>query len=215
MQKITKEMIIGESRLTHQEKIQMFEDLLRSTARPGVENILQFFRTTDFYTAPASSKYHSNYDNGLLDHSLCVYALALEYIEGMERFDPEITGRFDPHSVIITCLLHDICKTCFYKKGQRWKKDESGTWVSYDSYLIEDTFPIGHGEKSVIMLQSLGFQMTAEEMLAIRYHMGTWGDESKEFAAAKTNAMKISPLVLLIQLADFSSSIIFERTIEN
>lgn len=214
-QKLTKDMIIGENRLTHQEKIDIFEELLRSTNRQGMDNVIDFVRRTDFYTAPASSKYHSNYDNGLLDHSLCVYAVALECVNCFGSFDPETVNRIDRNSLIVSCLLHDFCKICFYKKGQRWKKDDTNSWVSYDSYIIEDTFPIGHGEKSVIMLQGLGLQMTPEEMLAIRYHMAGWGDESKEFAASKTNALKISPLVLLLQMADFSSSVLFERTVEN
>lgn len=212
---LTKDLLIGENRITHQEKIQIFEELLRSTNRQGMEEVIEFARKTDFYTAPASSKYHSNYDGGLLDHTLCVYAIAKEYVDSIGVFAKDVADRVDPNSLIISTLLHDFCKICFYKKGQRWKKDETNSWVSYDSYLIEDTFPIGHGEKSVIMLQSLGLQMTAEEMLAIRFHMAGWGDESKEYAASRTNALKISPLVHIVQMADFSSSILFEKTIEN
>ena len=214
MQKLTKELIIGDNRITHQEKIQIFEELLRSTGRQGIDQVIDFAKRTDFYTAPASSKYHSNYDGGLLDHSLCVYAIAEEYLSSIRSFSPDVADKMDHNSVIISCLLHDFCKICFYKKGQKWKKDETNSWVQYDSYIIEDTFPIGHGEKSVIMLQSLGLQMTAEEMLAIRFHMAGWGDESKEYAASRTNALKISPFVHLVQMAYFSSSILFEKTIE-
>lgn len=212
MVKYTKEQIVGQNRMSRQDKINLFESLLMSTNRPGVDKLLDFIRKSDFYTAPASSKYHSDYEGGLLDHTLLVYILADGYANVMKAMDPGVDLTIKDDSIIISSLLHDFCKVYMYKPAQKWRKDASGQWESYAGYDIEDTFPIGHGEKSIIMLQTLGLDINPCEMLAIRYHMGFWGGETnKEVLSAQTNAMKMCPLVILLQMADFSASMIFEE----
>lgn len=212
---ITKEQLIGDNRMSKQDKINMFESLLMSTNRPGMDKVIDFVRRTDFYTAPASAKYHSNYEGGLLDHSLMVYTIAESFFEKMKIIDPELAVTIPIESVIISSLLHDICKSCFYRKTVKWKKNEHMEWVQYDGYEIEDTFPIGHGEKSVIMLQNIGLEMNPCEMLAIRYHMGFWGEQNAEFKIAQKEAIKLCPLVVLVQQADCAATMIFEIEIEN
>ena len=119
---------------------------------------------------------------------------------------------YENESIAIVALLHDICKCCFYVETQKWKKDENGQWESYIGYDVNDVFPIGHGEKSVIMLQNFGLELTAEEMLAIRYHMGMFGDGGAELRYSQAQAVRDYPLVPLLQMADFSASVIFEPT---
>jgi hypothetical protein len=212
---LTKEQIIGETRMSRQEKINLVEQLLISTNRPGVDKIIEFMRNTDFYTAPASAKYHSNYEGGLLDHSLMVYSIMDALYDQFIMIDPELGVTIPKESVIICSLLHDICKANFYKLLTKWKKNEYNEWVSYEGYDIEDAFPIGHGEKSVIELIHYGLELNPCEMLAIRYHMGFWGEQNAEFKIAQTSAIKMCPLVVLMQQADCSATMIFEKTIEN
>ena len=111
---ITKEQIVGENRMAKQDKINLFESLLMSTGRAGMDKVIEYLRKTDFYNAPASAKYHSNYDTGLLDHSLMVYNLAEAFFEKMKMIDPELAVSIPEESIIVSALLHDVCKICFY-----------------------------------------------------------------------------------------------------
>lgn len=213
----TRELISGENGWFADDKKVYFENLLMSTNRSGVDKVIDFLRQTDFYTAPASTIYHSNYKGGLVDHSLSVYALCMNYKQGMIAMDPEIENRLPTESIIISSLLHDICKTNFYKPVLKWKKGDDGQWNNYEGYKAVDLMPCGHGEKSVIMLQYIGLELTVDEILAIRWHMGMFNDGggNSDLKYSQTAAVKLSPVVSLIQMADFTSSVIFEKEIEN
>ena len=211
---ITKEQIVGDNRMSKQDKINLFESLLMSTNRTGMDKVIEYIRRTDFYNAPASAKYHSNYETGLLDHSLMVYNLAEAFFDKMKIIDPELAVSIPEESIIVSDLLHDVCKICFYRKTIKWKKNEHNDWMQYDGYEIEDSFPIGHGEKSVIMLLKLGLDINPCEMLAIRYHMGFWGESNTEFKIAMKSAIKMCPLVVLLQQADCAATMMFEKEIE-
>ena len=201
------------SELLASQKKDLFEDLLRSTNREGIDAVIAFLNNTDFYTAPSSANYHSNYQGGLLDHSLLVYSTAMRYRSVLLEMMPELEERLPEDSVIIAALLHDVCKTCFYKQVQKWRKDANGSWESYLGYEIEDNFPIGHGEKSVIMLQNFGLKLTPDEMLAIRFHMGSWDGAllTNDVKFSYQNAMNKCPLMTVIQNADSTSSLLFEK----
>lgn len=202
--------------MLHSQKVDLFQDLLKSTEREGIENVLEFLKNTDFYTAPSSKAYHSNYNGGLLDHSLLVYCLMMKYRESIIYMKPEFAEKIPEDSVKIVGLLHDVCKTCFYKEVLKWKKNDAGQWESYPGYEIEDTFPIGHGEKSVIMLQNFGLHLNPDEMLGIRYHMGSWdgGMLSNDIKHAYLAAIDMSPLTVLVQAADHGSSLLLEKNIK-
>ena len=193
-----------------EQKVNMFEFLLSSTGRDGVDKVIDFVKRTDFYYAPASSKYHSNYQGGLLDHSLIVYSLANKYRAVIVGEKPDLAGKIKDESIIISSLLHDICKACFYVQTEKWKKDSSSNWIQYPGYEVNDTFPIGHGEKSVIMLQNIGLTLYPDEMLAIRYHMGMYDDANCSLKQAQFNAVQMTPLVPIIQMADFTASSMME-----
>ena len=199
-----------------EQKISFFESRLRDVNREGIEKVIEFLRTTDFYVAPSSASYHSNYQGGLLDHSLLVYSLAFKYREGLIAMMPELEEKIPEDSLIISTLLHDICKTCFYKQVMKYRKDENNQWQSYLGYEIDHSFPIGHGEKSVIMLQDLGLQMTPEEMLTIRYHMGAWDGAmlTNDVKFSYSAAMNKYPMMVLVQSADNTSSLVFEKKSE-
>ena len=197
------------------QKIEFFETTLRNTGRDGIEKVIQFCKSTDFYTAPSSASYHSNYKGGLLDHSILVYVLAMKYRNILVEMHPELENKLSIEELTISTLLHDICKTCFYKKVLKWRKDSNNQWEQYEAYEIDDQFPIGHGEKSVIMLQNFGLVLQPNEMLAIRYHMGAWDGAmwTNDLKYAYSSAIAACPLVTLIQQADNACSMLFERKV--
>ena len=202
-------------KMSPEQKKSYFISILTSVNREGINSVVEFLNKTDFFVAPSSANYHSNYQGGLLDHSLLVYLTAMEYRSVIIAIKPELAEKLPEDSVIISTLLHDICKTCFYKQVQKWRKDENGSWESYLAYEIDDTFPIGHGEKSVIMLQNFGLKLTADEMIAIRFHMGSWDGAlfTNDVKFSYQNAMNKCPLMPLVQYADSTSSLLFENKI--
>lgn len=204
-------------KMFNEQKKLFVENTLRAVNREGMEAVLTFLSTSDFYSAPSSMNNHSNYQNGLLDHSILVYSLATKMRDAMIAMDPSIAQRIPQESVVVSTLLHDICKCYFYIASMKNKKNENGEWVSYVGYTIQDRFPIGHGEKSVIMLQDLGLKMTPEEMLAIRYHMGCWDGSmnTNDVRYAHFRAIEMAPLIVLLQNADYMASLVFERKITN
>ncbi len=209
--------ILGLNSWTVEEKVKFVESTLRSTNRKGIDKAIEYLRNTDFYYAPSSTKFHSNYQGGLLDHSILVLSTAAGLRDAMVKIKPELADRLTDESLIISCLLHDLCKVGFYVPKEKWKKDENDKWVSYRGYDVEDTFPIGHGEKSVILLQWLGVELTIDEMLAIRYHMGLWstsvdcGDANRAYF----RAVNMCPLLSIVQNADFMSSNMLEIIYQN
>jgi hypothetical protein len=123
----------------------------------------------------------------------------------MLSLKPELENRIPDDSVTIVALLHDICKANIYKKAQKWRKDEQGKWEQYDSYDVDySKLPVGHGEKSVIMLLSLGLKLTIDEIVAIRWHMGAWDlpFQSYEEKSNINEAANNFPLVSILQTAD-------------
>ena len=188
-------------------KKQEFIELLRSTGREGIDDLIDYLDEgrNHFFTAPASVNHHLNCDGGLLEHSLnvCHAALKLRELAISER--PELENQLKRDSVIIASLLHDICKADIYRPTRKKKKDETGIWVEVDSYDIDySNFPMGHGEKSAMMALWAGLEITQEELLAIRWHMTAWDLPMQSVEATKSlNAARDKhPLCSLVQLAD-------------
>ena len=180
-----------------------FIGLLRSTNREGIEELIKFIEEkTDFYTAPASTRFHGSYEGGLLEHSMKVYEIlkhkAKNNIMNME---------WQEDTLIISALLHDICKVNFYKVDYRNAKNERGEWEKVPYYTIDDTIPFGHGEKSVMMLTEY-IKLTPEEKYAIRWHMGF--TEPKEQYNTISAAFKRYPLALLLHEADLESTYFYD-----
>jgi hypothetical protein len=159
-----------------------------------------YLERSDFYSAPASSKYHENYEGGLVEHSLKVY-------EHLATLNYNKLLRFSESTVAKVALLHDVCKINFYKKGMKNKRLEDGTWVRTEQYEINDSLPIGHGEKSVIVLLQHGVKLNEEEILAIRWHMGGYSASAKDYIGgqALAEAMASNQLVVALQIADLMS----------
>lgn len=173
-------------------------ELLRTIKREGMEELIKYLENSDFFTAPASTKFHGDYEGGLLEHSLKVYDILCEKLK-----NPGIEINVSEDTIKIVALLHDICKTNFYKIDYRNAKNALGVWEKVPYYTIEDTIPYGHGEKSVMMITEY-IKLTGEEKYAIRWHMGF--SEPKEVYNSLGLAIKKYPLVLLVHEADLEAT---------
>ena len=179
-----------------------FVNLLKCTNRAGIENLLEFIEKTDFFKAPASTKYHGAYEGGLLEHSMKVYEILKEKVKSAP-----IELNVTDETLIVIALLHDICKVNFYKVDYRNAKNQFGEWEKVPYYTIEDTIPYGHGEKSVMMLTEY-IKLTSEEKYCIRWHMGF--TEPKELYGTLGQAYKKYPLALLLHEADLEATYFFD-----
>ena len=187
--------------------ISKFEKLLIETKRDGIEKLLDFIRKSDFYIAPASTKYHSCHEGGLLEHSLNVYECLMAKLDN-PIWKPVLSD-IPKESLIISALLHDITKTYFYTVEYRNKKnEETGVWEKVPFYTIDDKAPYGHGEKSVMMIEEY-VKLTPVERYSIRWHMG-WS-EPKENYNALGKAMGKYPLVLALHEADQEATYLLEE----
>ncbi len=189
--------------------------LLRSTGREGVDDTIQYLERLGFFKAPASVNHHLNCDGGLTQHSLGACHAALQVWEGLKELDPAKAGTVSRESVIIATLLHDVCKSCIYKPMVKRKKNRDGMLEDVKSWDVRyDYMPLGHGEKSVIMLLRAGMQLTDEEILAIRWHMGAFGlnHNSLEDTRSLASAKRITPLVTIVQMGDSLAAGVIERT---
>lgn len=172
--------------------------LLRTVKRDGIENIIKYLENSDFFTAPASTRFHNSCEGGLAAHSLNVYHNLVEITKDKG---------FDPETLIICALLHDICKTYFYTVEMRNKKNDDGVWVKEPYYTVKDEMPLGHGEKSCFILSKF-IKLTNEELYAIRWHMG--GYEPKENYSYLGDAFNKYPLAVYLHVADLISTYITE-----
>ena len=195
-------------------KTQIIE-LLKATKRERIDKVIDYLNNkSDYFNAPASTAFHGNYPGGLAEHSLNVYNVAMRVKVAMIEMKPELADRIPDESIAIVALLHDLCKTNVYKIEKKNRKI-NGVWVETDAYGVDySKFPLGHGEKSVIMLLSLGFALTRDEMLAIRWHMAAW-ELPFQSAEAKSNlneAKEQCPLLAVLQAADGLASALLEVT---
>lgn len=192
-----------------------FLQLLRSTEREGIEDLIEALEEMGFFTAPASANHHLNIEGGLLEHSLNTCKAALAIYEGLKPLDPSLEKEVRRDSIILSSLLHDVCKSDIYKRSVKKRKNNVGQWEDVEGYSVSyKNFPMGHGEKSVILLLCNGLSLYDDEMLAIRWHMGAWGINMNSFEDQRCydTSRKLYPLVSIIQAADGLAASILERT---
>lgn len=188
-------------RIDSMDNKERFLSLCSKIERDGMDKLLKWLEEkTDFFEAPASSRFHGSYRGGLLEHSLNVY----EETKRLLSAYPEVEVADD--SVIICSLFHDLCKTNMYKTEKRNRKNSSGQWESYDAYIINESFCFGgHGSKSVFLLQHF-IDLTPEEGVAINCHMGAFDGEGKYVG----NAFGQFPFAWLLSAADQAATYIRE-----
>ena len=192
-----------------------FIGILSETSRKGIDQVLAKLEELGFFVAPASSKFHLSCKGGLLEHSMNVYNAAMMIREQAVKTRPKLEEQLPLDSVAICTLLHDVCKTDIYKEGILSRKNADGYWEKYLGFQVDYStgLPLGHGEKSVIMLLSWGLELKPEEMLAIRWHMTAWDlpMQSPEHKESLNAAKAKTPLVSLVQLADGFATGLLER----
>ena len=190
--------------INRQRFIDIFTDKIK---RDGADKLLAFLTSDgcDFFTAPASTRYHGNFEGGLLQHSLNVYDCLCDIL-ARPRMKEMYGVSYSDESIAIAALMHDLCKVNFYKTSYRNVKNEMGRWESVPYYTIEDNLPYGHGEKSVYILSGY-MRLTRDEAFAIRYHMGFSGTEDPGNVG---RALEMFPLAYALCMADMEATFFME-----
>ena len=179
----------------------IYKNLLLSTKRKGIENLIQWLDNSDFKVAPASTRYHSNHEGGLLEDSLNVYNECIRQKDLIKLFNiPQDT-------LIITSLLHDICKVNYYKMDVRNVK-KNGAWIQEPYYTVDDMFPMGHAEKSIIIAQQF-IQLSDVEIAMIRAHMGGFVSDNYFTPSAVYNKY---PEAIVLHNADLIATYVLESS---
>ena len=193
--------------------------------RPGAEDLLAWLEKSDFFDAPASTRFHLARPGGLVEHSIHVYERLKQLCE-CEALNNDSFKEPPPETIAVVGLLHDLCKVGVYiqePKNQKTydpqkvaaassyqvKHDQLGDfiWETVMGYRFEDSLPYGHGEKSVYIISGF-MKLTREEAFAIRYHMGPWQDGEKQNAG---RAFDLFPLALLTHMADMLATHMDEK----
>ena len=179
--------------------------------RTGADRLLEYLcsEESDFFTAPASTRYHGSYPGGLAEHSLHVYDCLKAYL-ARERVKELYHMDYPAESVAVCALLHDLCKMNFYTVDYRNSKNAEGVWEKVPFYKVDDRLPYGHGEKSVFMIQFF-MHLRKEEAMAIRWHMGFSGPED---ANTVGRALEMYPLAFALHVADMEASYFLEGAAE-
>ena len=187
-----------------EEFIEIFKTYI---TREGSDKLLDYLEhKSDFFTAPASARYHGSYEGGLCEHSLNVYHCLAAYLE-RERVQELYGLEYSDETVALVALLHDACKIGCYKKTFRnVKNDATGQWERVPSYTFDDPLPYGHGEKSVYIVNGF-IRLTREEAMAIRWHMGFSGPEDNRTVG---QALQKYPLAFALATADMEASYFLE-----
>ena len=174
--------------------------------RDGADSLLEYLNNSDFFTAPASAKFHLCEQGGLCQHSLNVYKRLLALIR--QEFGDDYGSVVTDESIAICGLLHDLCKVNYYVTEYRNVK-EGYEWVKKPFYKVEEKFPYGHGEKSVFIITQY-MKLTAEEAMAINWHMGGFDDRVRGGSYALSEALAKYKLALLIHIADLQATYLDE-----
>ena len=187
-----------------EEFVQIYQNNIQ---RDGSLELLNFLLSdqSDFFTAPASTRFHLSYEGGLVEHSLNVYHALKSYTARPEI--KKAIGVVSDESIAICGLLHDLCKMNVYKPSSRNKKDATGKWVSVPTFEFKDDLPYGHGEKSVYIISGF-MKLKREEAFAIRYHMGFSNTEEKSNVG---QAFSMFPLAFCLSTADMEATFLFEK----
>ena len=190
--------------------------------REGAEKLLAWLESSDFFTCPASTRFHSNFEGGLVTHSINVYNRLVELVKN--EYGESYQNVVSDESLAIMGLLHDVCKVNTYKTeykntkvySENGKKiDELGKfdWQPKPVFVVADDLPYGHGEKSVYML--CGFiKLTREEAMAINWHMSGFDMRVKGGSFAISDAYYQFPVAVLLAMADMMASYLDEKIVK-
>lgn len=198
------------------ENVARFESEWAAVQRPGADAMLNYFRKSDFYTAPASTRFHLSCEGGLLQHSLNVLDClrdALRYDRDSKRWEYWVCGKcvdsITDESAVVIALCHDLCKTNFYTTSLRnQKNDQTGRWEKVPYYSVDDKMPMGgHGWKSAFLAMKF-MPLESVEVYAVRYHMGF--SDIGDAAGDLRNAIEAHPIIWAVHDADMRASTLLE-----
>ncbi len=175
--------------------------------REGADKLLDWLLKSDFITCPASTKFHSNYEGGLIEHSIKAYKRFVKNLE--KEYGENWNNTISEESAAIIGLLHDICKVGYYKQEMRNVK-EDGVWVQKPYYTVDDKLPYGHGEKSVYIISGF-MKLTREEAMAINWHMGGFDTRVQGGSYSISTAFYEFPTALIFHLSDLEATYLDER----
>lgn len=158
---------------------------------------IEYLVETDFFYAPGSIMYHDSHNGGLYIHCKRVY-------DSLVKLNELVDNKYSKETLFYLAFGHDLCKVGTYKPKEVWYKDEKNKWQSKDGWGVVDDFPIGHGEKSLFIMNKY-VKLTLDEILALRWHMGFFDVGVAIASPAKMSysaAQDMSPLVRMILSAD-------------
>ncbi len=205
------------------DKKQEFLEIVKNNIkREGVDKLIDWLVTTDFFTAPASTKFHSNYEGGLCDHSLNVYKRFLRLLK--DEYGDSLDEYCSAESIALMALFHDICKVDTFEKETKnvkeyydggSRKDSKGyfDWVEKDVFVTNDQLPYGHGEKSVYILSGF-LRLTRLEAMSINWHMGGFDYRVKGGSYALSDVFYSYPIALLLHIADMQATYLDETCLK-
>lgn len=174
--------------------------------RPGIENLMKWLDKTDFFSAPASTRYHLSEEGGLCQHSLNVYKRLKKEI--FSEYEYEST--YSDETIALVALFHDICKADVYKVEMRnVKNKDTGKWEQEPYYTFDDSIPMGHSEKSVYIINGF-LRLTREESMAVMWHMGGFDVRVKGGDFTINKAFEMYPLAVLLHVSDLKATAIDE-----
>ena len=200
MMSVSEQEYIIDIKLVQRAK-EAFKEDMKHIRRANIDRVIHYLeKESDFLIAPASTQYHLCCSHGLLVHSYHVSCYLKELCEmpGIKHI------KISPESILICSWFHDICKVNVYKPFQKFVKDDrTNRWNRVLGYKFEDNLPLGHGEKSVFVLNSFGLKLEIEEIAAINYHMGAFHFSGKfEKESSMQQAWEKWPISLLLHTAD-------------
>lgn len=193
------------SEMINSENKERFLDIYnRNIKRAGADRLLEWMdNRTDFFTAPASTKFHGACKEGLVIHSLNVYDILKKRNDESKAYSDE--------TMAIVALLHDLCKANFYKETTRnVKNDITGQWERVPYYSIDDPYPYGHGEKSVFLIERF-LRLTPEEAISIRWHMGGFDESARSGGYNVGNTFNKYPLAVMLHVSDLEATYLLEN----
>jgi hypothetical protein len=189
---------------TKNDFLQIFDNYIK---REGADKLKEYLISSDFFDAPASSKFHCACEGGLCDHSVNTFNRLFQNVKN--EFGDDWEKYYSAETIAICGLLHDLCKIDFYKTDYRNVK-ENGEWVKKPYYAKEEALPYGHGEKSVYIINGF-IRLSREEAMAINWHMGGFDSRVKGGDNSLSIAYSMFPLAVLLHVSDLEATYIDEN----
>lgn len=186
----------------------IFTDIFtKYVVRDGAADMVDYLNKSDFFSAPASAKFHMAETGGLCLHSINVYNRLRALVRA--EYGEKYADVYSDETIAVCGLLHDVCKVNYYAIEMRNVKEEGG-WVKKPFFKVDERFPYGHGEKSVFIINQY-MKLSAEEAMAINWHMGGFDARVLGGSYSLSDAYAKFKLALLLHIADLEATYLDEE----